>query len=290
MQVLSRKQKEELVKVLYEKGKTYREIAKELQMSPNTIKSTLNRAGLDQSTCPSSRAFELFSEGKTPLQVAIALNLEAERSIQYHQQYFMLLGCTEFTRLYPQIKNNPWSYVNLVRLIQNSGMGDGEVLELLKIANEHLPNVRLEYDRVKTEVNLAKAEKDSLEVARSDSVLTYQQFSDRNIKFKRRESELQQSINELETKKAELQKKYDELIARLRDNKGDDTGLHSGIKQDEGTTINDVMIPSADASFSCLKCENATFQDSQVEPSSKTLIFDTKDMFQALSSLQDQQE
>ena len=67
-------------------------------MSPNTIKAVLNRAGLDESSSIHSRAFELFSEGKTPLQVAIALNLEAETAIQYHQRYYMLLGAQNLLR------------------------------------------------------------------------------------------------------------------------------------------------------------------------------------------------
>ena len=71
-----------------ELDKAYREITKEAGVSPNTIKAVLNRAGLDESTSIHSRA-ELFSEGKTPLQVAITLNLEAEKAIQYHQQYYM---------------------------------------------------------------------------------------------------------------------------------------------------------------------------------------------------------
>ena len=37
-------------------------------------------------------------------------------------------------------------------------MGDGEVAELLKIANGYLPRVRFEYDRVKNELNSWKAE------------------------------------------------------------------------------------------------------------------------------------
>jgi predicted transcriptional regulator len=78
-----------------ELDKAYREITKEAGVSPNTIKAVLNRAGLDESTTIHSRAFELFSEGKTPLQVVITLNLETEKAIQYHQQYLMLLGCTD---------------------------------------------------------------------------------------------------------------------------------------------------------------------------------------------------
>jgi transposase-like protein len=137
MQVLSRKEKEELVKVLYEKGKTYRDISKELQMSPNTIKAILNKAGLNQNTSLASRVFEFYSQLKTPspLEAAIKLGLESDKAIRYHQKYFMLLGCTEFTKVYPLIKDNPHPFVNLVKLVLNSGMGDGEVAELLKIAN-----------------------------------------------------------------------------------------------------------------------------------------------------------
>jgi hypothetical protein len=155
---MDKKQKEALVLALAEKGETFREITKKTDVSPNTIKAILNRAGLNETTSESSRAFELFLEGRTPLQVAIMLNLEADKAIQYHRQYVMLLGCTEFTRVYPHIKDNPWPYVNLIRLVQNAGMGDAEVKELLKIANGHLPRARLEYDRVLEEINSHKAD------------------------------------------------------------------------------------------------------------------------------------
>jgi lambda repressor-like predicted transcriptional regulator len=63
---VDKKQKEALVLALAEKGKTYREITKEAGVSPNTIKAVLNRAGLDESTSISSRAFELYVQQKTP--------------------------------------------------------------------------------------------------------------------------------------------------------------------------------------------------------------------------------
>jgi hypothetical protein len=156
---MDKKQKEALIIALAEKGETYRDITKKAGVSPNTIKAVLNRAGLDESTSIHSRAFELFAEGKTPLQVAITLNLEAQTAIQYHQQYYMLLGCTEFTKVYLHIKDNPWAYVNLVRLAQESRMSDEDVAELLKIAKEHLPRVILEYDRLKAELNSLEDEK-----------------------------------------------------------------------------------------------------------------------------------
>ncbi len=78
--------------------------------------------------------------------MVITLGLKSEEALRYHQEYFMILGCTEFTRVYLQIKDNPWAYVNLVKLAQNSGMSDNEVEELLKIAKGYLPRVKLEYD------------------------------------------------------------------------------------------------------------------------------------------------
>ena len=195
---MNRKQKEALIIALAEKGETYREITKKVGVSPNTIKAVLNRAGLDGTTSTSSRAFELFSEGKDPLQVAIELNLNAEKAKQYHQEYFMLLGCTEFTKAYLQVKDNPRSFINLVKITQITKIGEGEVTELLKIANGYLPRVRLEYDRIKGEINLSKAELNSCKAAVSNEVRVYQDFCDRNLKLKNREAELQLSISELE--------------------------------------------------------------------------------------------
>jgi len=201
IRMMNKKQKEALVLALAERGKTYREIAKEAGVSPNTIKAVLSKAGLDQNTSMASRVFEFYSQQKTPssLEAAIKLDLESDKAIRYHQEYFMLLGCTEFTKIYLQIKDNPWPYVNLARLVHNARMDDGEITELLKIASGHLPLVRLEYDRVKAELYSWKAEL-------SNVVRIYQQFVDSNIALKKRGNELRQTTDELEAKKAELQK------------------------------------------------------------------------------------
>ena len=279
---MDKKQKEALVLALLEKGKTYREITKEAGVSPNTVKAVMNRAGLDESTSTHSRAFELFSEGKTPLQVAITLNLEADIVIQYHRRYFMLLGCTEFTKVYPQIKDNPWPYVNLVQLAKNAGMGDGEVVELLKIANGHLPRVRLEYDRVIEEINSSKAELNSWKAEITNAVRTYQDFCDRNLALRNREDELLFSIGELDNKKAKLQKTTTELQQHLeiQENNACCDNLNLQIKQEEVIFTNDVFIPPSNMVIDYHPNENETLHyPPQVDSSSRTIIFDTKDLF-----------
>ena len=181
-----------------EKGETYREITKKAGVSPNTIKAVLNRAGLDESTSISSRVFELHSQDKTPLDVAIILGLKSEEALRYHQEYFMLLGCTEFTKVYLQIKDNPWAYVNLVKLAMNSGMSIDEVVVLLKIANEHLPRVRLEYDRLKAELN-------SLGDEKSNSAKDYHRLCNEVSGLESTVDQLQLTIKESKDEKAKLE-------------------------------------------------------------------------------------
>jgi hypothetical protein len=209
---MNKKQREPLVLAMLEKGESYRDIVQKAKVSPNTIKAISNRAGLDETTSISSRAFELYVQQKTPVEVAIALNLEAEKAVNYYHQYFMLLGITDFTRAYLQVKDNPWPFVTLVKLTQNSRMKDSEVVELLKIANGYLPRVRLECDRLKEEKKSLEAELNSLEAEKRNSVRIYQDFCDRNLELKKREDELQLSIKELEAKEAELNESSSQIL------------------------------------------------------------------------------
>ena len=276
---MDRKEKDALILALAEKGKTYREITKEAGVSPNRIKAVLNKAGLDENTSISSRAFELYSQQRTPspLEVAIKLDLKSEDAIRFHQEYFMLLGCTEFTKAYLQVKENPWPFVDLVKLAQNSRMKDGELVELLKIANGYLPRVRLEYNRVKEEKSSLEAELNSWKVAIRNEVRVYQDFCDRNLKLKKREDELQLNINELEAKKAELQKTTTQLqqhLVELRESYTCRNNLNTEAKQETIIPTNDVFIPSPNMVIDYH--QNEIEINAQVEPSSRTLIFDTK--------------
>jgi hypothetical protein len=270
---MDKKRKEALVLALLEKGTTYREITKAAGVSPNTIKSISNRAGLDETTSISSRAFELYVQQKTPIEVAIALNLKAEEAIKYHQEYYMLLGLTEFTKIYIQIKDNPWPYVNLAKLVQNARMGDTEVVELLKVANGYLPRVRLEYDRVIEEINSTRSELNSWKAAVSNEVRVYQQFVDRNVALKNREDELQLSISELERKETRL----NESLSEFQEN--DDFNLEVKEEEEVISMIN-VLTQQASMAIDHPPTENNKFHyPPQVEPSPRKLIFDTKDLF-----------
>src|SRR5215213_647744 len=101
MTILTRQERERFVLDLYNQGKTYREIAKEARISPRDIGVILNKVieektkeskeeGIKQQDdnlkqnkqqeqqshlSLSTQSYKLFSDRKTPLEAAIALNL-----------------------------------------------------------------------------------------------------------------------------------------------------------------------------------------------------------------------
>jgi predicted transcriptional regulator len=260
---MDKKQKEALVLALLEKGETYRDIARKAGVSPNTIKAIANKAGLSEIASESSRAFELYVQQKTPIEVAIKLNIEADKAIQYYHEYFKLLSITEFTRVYLQIKDNPMGFVNLFKLIQSAKIGDVEIVQLLKIANGYLPRVRLEYDRLQQEVNSTKVELNSWKAATSNEVRVYQDFCDRNLALSKREGELQRNIDELKARKTELNKSLSEF-------EESDMDKENFNLEEEVTSMINVLTQHPNMT---------TVDYPTLQGESKTIIFDTKDLF-----------
>ena len=91
MPILTRQERERLVLELYNQGKTYRQISKEVRISPRDIGIILNKAveekkieatkeqqkedaenDQEQPLSLSTQAYKIFSEAKTPLEVSIA--------------------------------------------------------------------------------------------------------------------------------------------------------------------------------------------------------------------------
>jgi predicted nuclease with TOPRIM domain len=197
----------------------------------------------------------------------------------------MLLGCTEFTKAYLQVKDNPWPFIKLVNLFQKTRIGEGEVIELLRIANGYLPRVRLEYDRLKeekgsleAELNSWKAELNSWKAELSNTVRIYQGFCDRNLELKKREDELLDTIGKLEG--TELQKtKLNEFTSEFKDNNVDNINRNPEVILEDIISTNDVLMPPQNIANNYHQNENEMLHPPPHVESSRKLIFDTKDLF-----------
>ena len=113
--MLTRQEREQNVLDLYNQGKTIREIAKELRMSFRDIGAVLKKEGKEKERQKrqlennatatdndnnqsglslSAQAYELFSQGRTPVEVAIKLDQNEKQVTKYYKEYWKLKGLT----------------------------------------------------------------------------------------------------------------------------------------------------------------------------------------------------
>ena len=170
MVVLTRDEKRRRVLELHDEDKGTREIAKILRMSFRDIGEILNTAATTkesgqrqaQQQLLSSKAYQLYSEGKSPTEVAIELNIRSSHAIMFQKEFWELKALHELNLIYEQIRDAPWPFVNLYKFTMAEGMSVSHVLMLLKIANNDLPGLEHRYNFLKQEVKSLEEKKRDL--------------------------------------------------------------------------------------------------------------------------------
>jgi hypothetical protein len=198
MTALTRHTKELLVLDLYyNQDKTYRQIAKEAKICPRDIKTIIDRkikeTEQSQSTSVSSQAFNLFLQGKTPLQVAIALNLKEPEVHELYRQYWSLQQLHDLYQVYEMIKDSIGPFIELYRLIEAASMDIKHVTKLLKVANGELPKVEEMYRNLHRDVMNLNQKKRDTEAAilklNSDVIYLRNTADHQRLEYQKQESE-----------------------------------------------------------------------------------------------------
>jgi hypothetical protein len=126
--VFTRQEKEKLIVNLHDQGKTYPQIAREARVSVRDIKPVLEKAERErekelglanqvreknnsnnpqpQGPSVASQAYLLFSEGKTPLQVAIQLDTREKEAAKYYREHWKLKGLYRLNQFYEDNKDD----------------------------------------------------------------------------------------------------------------------------------------------------------------------------------------
>ena len=184
--ILTREGKEKLVLDLYNEGKSTREIAQIAHMSFRDICAIIDKKEKEQEVKEgqtrqgflSTHAYKLFSEGKTPEEVAIALNLRQPQVTEFYTEHWKLKGLYMLNQIYEEMKGNIGSFVNLYELAKNAGMNVPHVNRLLTIANNDLPSVESRYEGLKKEAA-------TLEYEKENSAREFQQVNDQIIMMRK---------------------------------------------------------------------------------------------------------
>jgi hypothetical protein len=187
MTILTRQERERLVLDLYNQGKTYREISKEARISPRDIGLILNKVieekiegneeqdntdsekNQNREQQPhlslSAQAYKLFSDRKTPLEVAIALNLGESEATKFYKEYWKLKQLHNLSMVYEEVKGDITPFLKLYRLSKSKGMSVKQVVDALAIANNDLPDIQCRYERLKREVSTLEFNKQQSHIA-----------------------------------------------------------------------------------------------------------------------------
>src|SRR5829696_5653161 len=183
MTILTRQERERLVLDLYyNQGKTYREISKEARISPRDIGVILNKAveqkmieGLKEQDninskknqnqeqnsdlSLSAKAYKLFSDRKTPLEVAIELNLGESEATKFYREYWRLKQLHKLNMVYEETKGDIEPFLKLYRLSKAKGIGVKQVVNLLTIASEDLPALEKRIKRLRNNMSMLQFQK-----------------------------------------------------------------------------------------------------------------------------------
>ena len=178
--ISTREEKERLVLDLYNRRTPIRVIAKEAGMSFRDIGAIKKKAEEEkeaskeqaEKVSQSTQAYKLFSEGKSPVQVAIALNLQEPEVAKFYVEYWRLVQYYSLSRIYEEIKDGIGYFVRLYRLAKVARMGVEQVVKVIEIANNDLPLVEHKCERRKREV-------DDLEAEKRNSARIFQELTDK---------------------------------------------------------------------------------------------------------------
>ena len=101
----------------------------------------------------STQAYKLFSQGKTPVEVAIDLDLSEKKVTKYYKEYWKLKGLYKLNLIHDEIKDDIVYFAKLYRLSKAVGKSAEDVVNLLNIANNDLHAFEDKYKKQQRNVN-----------------------------------------------------------------------------------------------------------------------------------------
>src|ERR687892_624369 len=169
MQGLNRKELEDYIIDLYcNQKKTFREIQKIVRKSPRDLRKILDKVEPERaSLSESSRAYQMFKDGRDLIEVATTLNLREKEVSEYYREYWNLSEMYELNQIYEEIKYDIWSLIELHRRMKSESLSPQQVSRILKTT------ITLEYNNRNLEYEQAR-----LEFSNKQAAVTFQRFTD----------------------------------------------------------------------------------------------------------------
>jgi predicted HTH domain antitoxin len=159
---ISEERRKRVIDLYFNQHKTYAEIAQIERISPRDIHAIIKEEEArrqkykdqQQEEDLSARAYELFSQGETPLQVAISLKIRQSVATKYYKEYWKLKRLHKLNSIYKETNGKLWTFLKLYKqLIKKRGMSIAQVVNVVEIAIYKLPHMESLYEQLKDEVD-----------------------------------------------------------------------------------------------------------------------------------------
>jgi DNA-directed RNA polymerase specialized sigma subunit len=155
---ITEQRKKRIIDLYYNQEKTTREIAEIERISLHDIyairKEEEARRQKYKDQEQSSKAYKLFSEKKSTVEVAVELNLREPEVTKLFREYWKLQGSHKLNLIYEEIgEDNIEDFVEFYNSVKERGMGRMHTVKALAIANEDLPYLEEKCELLKIENN-----------------------------------------------------------------------------------------------------------------------------------------
>jgi hypothetical protein len=175
---VSEEDKRRIIDLHFNQGKTIREVSRIMGKSSHDITPVTkeHRIQLAQNyavangeqndsthnvysrAIPNVKAYKLFDEGKSPLEVAAELNLPGPQAQQFYVEYWNLRRMYKLVTIYQEIQDSIGYFLKLFRLGKKEGLSPEQLINLIKLA-DNIHNLEEKLQQLQSEVEVIEMEK-----------------------------------------------------------------------------------------------------------------------------------
>jgi hypothetical protein len=101
----------------------------------------------------------MFSEGKSPLEVAIALDQPADRVRAIYRDYWELKGMYMLAQIYDEAKKYLPNLLRLHRIVKDLGMNEHDINKMFELARQNDLNLQWKVEYLRNETGILEVQK-----------------------------------------------------------------------------------------------------------------------------------
>ena len=253
--------KRRIIDLYFNQGKTIREVSKIMGKSSHDVTPVTkehrirlaqnqvlaNREQNDDadssvydSVIPNVKAYKLFDEGKSPLEVTVELNLPGPQVQQFYIEYMDIRKMHKVVTIYQENKNSIGYFLELFRLGKKKGLTPEQIIIFIKMADSiHKLKEKLQHLQSEVlDISIRKSKgKEELKTLQNEIETTQEKLNSVDKAFNLKYEELTETCSQIQKLENYLEKlkggqDYQELEAVVRSEVGKTLSDNKKLLQD----------------------------------------------------------